>query len=278
MIVWITHVKVGHHQTPYTENFLDEFSFIKKVLYRLNFRTKKDKQMKCFHCKKELGDSLEIKFCHYCGELLCSQSQSHIKQSGVGNSIQQARGDIYNCYNNIKSEKTSHNNSPVLKKKWHKVTPLSKSILKIVCKVFAIPFFMLVVMLIVSSLKDVKSIFIDKNVVAQNHQHWLIWMVVSLFILLIIASTLYRIAKNKTIHFSPLPLLPSIVGWGEKIGFAKLEGQCTMCGGDLRFYAKPLEWIDDLDNGKRKITKRAAAAEYIRNPEHCWHIDSTCEF
>ena len=112
----------------------------------------------------------------------------------------------------------------------------------------------------------------------QNHQHWLRWLVVSLSILLVISLTLYRIAKNKTIHFFPLSLLPSIVGWGEKIGFAKLEGQCTTCGGNLRFYAKPVEWIDYPDTGKKKIIKRAAAAECVRNPEHWWWIDSTHEF
>lgn len=101
------------------------------------------------------------------------------------------------------------------------------------------------------------------------------WLIVflTLFILFVISVWLRRVTKRRTQHFSPWSFLPSITGWGGRIGLAKLQGECPKCGGDLRFYNKPVEWITDVQSGKIKVTRRAAAGECSRNPDHWWTVD-----
>lgn len=103
---------------------------------------------------------------------------------------------------------------------------------------------------------------------------WIISLFVLLF-LLVVTISLGRIAKHRTQHFSSWAFLPSITGWGGRIGLAKLQGDCPKCGGKLIFYDKPVEWISDVQSGRRKVTRRAAAAECTRNSDHWWTVDRT---
>lgn len=83
------------------------------------------------------------------------------------------------------------------------------------------------------------------------------------------------IASRRTQHLSRFSFLPALTGKDGRLGLARFEGTCTICGGKLRFYSKPLEWVENLDTGKRRITRRGLAGECRRNREHWWAIDST---
>lgn len=95
------------------------------------------------------------------------------------------------------------------------------------------------------------------------------------FLMLILVLTGLKIVRNRTQHFSPLHILPSVTGWGGRIGLARLEGSCPTCGGSLKFYNKPIEWLTYPQSGRKKVTRRAPAAECKRNPDHWWTVDPT---
>ena len=103
------------------------------------------------------------------------------------------------------------------------------------------------------------------------------WMIAFFAVVLLfaIAMWLRNVAKNRTQHFSPLSWLPTVTGWGGRIGLARLEGSCPIDGGRLRFYDKPVSWIHYPETGRRKVTERRMAAECVRNPDHCWPVDKT---
>lgn len=103
------------------------------------------------------------------------------------------------------------------------------------------------------------------------------WMIAFFVVvlLLVVALALRRVAKHRTQHFSPLPWLPTLTGWGGRIGLARLQGGCPIDGGKLRFYDKPTKWIDYPDTGRRKVTERRMAAECVRNADHWWPVDKT---
>jgi hypothetical protein len=94
-------------------------------------------------------------------------------------------------------------------------------------------------------------------------------------ILLLLFMELRRITKLRTQHFSAWPFLPSITGWGGKIGLAKLQGKCPKCDGNLKFYNRPTEWVTEHPSGRTRVSKRTAAAECSRNPDHWWTVDRT---
>lgn len=104
-----------------------------------------------------------------------------------------------------------------------------------------------------------------------------VWTIGLALIVLGLAVTLSlrRIAKHRTQQFFSLGWLPAVTGWGGRVGLAKLQGRCPNCGGSLRFYDKPMTWIDDLSTGKRKVTKRGMAAEWVKNDAHWWLVDKT---
>jgi len=102
---------------------------------------------------------------------------------------------------------------------------------------------------------------------------WMIaFFVVALLFVIVLA--LRGVAKHRTQHFSPLPWLPTLTGWGGRIGLARLQGECPIDGGKLRFYDKPSKWIDYTD-GRRKVTERRMAAECVKNADHWWPVDKT---
>lgn len=77
-------------------------------------------------------------------------------------------------------------------------------------------------------------------------------------------------------------LRPPFLGWalsgvGRCITLEKIRaGACPQCGGNMRYYNKPKEWIDYVDaNGKnrREATEHVPALECRRNSEHWYKVD-----
>lgn len=58
----------------------------------------------------------------------------------------------------------------------------------------------------------------------------------------------------------------------EKIHIEK----CPICGGKMKYFNKPVEWIDVLNSDgkiKREVTKRVPALQCKRNSEHWYRVD-----
>jgi hypothetical protein len=106
----------------------------------------------------------------------------------------------------------------------------------------------------------------------QSSRKWLL-AVVALLTLLAVVLGLRGAAKRRTQHFGPSSILPALTGWGGRIGIARFKGRCS-CGGRLRFYDKPIEWVENLETGKRlRVTKREVVAECARDPQHhVWRV------
>ena len=97
-----------------------------------------------------------------------------------------------------------------------------------------------------------------------------------LFIFSGIIFSLRKITKNQTRY--PLKFNYAISGVKKRLNIEKLHIEsCPECGGKLKYYNKPYEWLDSYDeNGnlkKRKITKRVPVLECKRNSEHFWYVD-----
>lgn len=102
------------------------------------------------------------------------------------------------------------------------------------------------------------------------------YMIISvvLFMLLLISISFRGITKNQTRH--PLMFNYAISGYGGRLTIEKLEiGKCPQCGGNMRYYNKPIEWVDHYIDGKikREVTKKTPALECRRNAEHWFRVD-----
>lgn len=96
-------------------------------------------------------------------------------------------------------------------------------------------------------------------------------MIIILILLFSILFSVRRIVKNQTRH--PLFLNFAISGYGKRLMIEKIHiDKCPQCGGKMKYYNKPLEWIEHGVN-KRTITKKAPFLECKRNPEHCYSVD-----
>lgn len=98
---------------------------------------------------------------------------------------------------------------------------------------------------------------------------------VVLFLLLMITLTVRRIANLQTRH--PLICNFAINGYGKKIVIEKIHiEKCPKCGGKMKYYNKPIEWVDKLYSDgkvKREVTKRIPVLECKRNSNHCYVVD-----
>lgn len=96
-----------------------------------------------------------------------------------------------------------------------------------------------------------------------------------LFLLLIITLNVRRIANLQTRH--PLICNFAINGYGKKIVIEKIHTeQCPKCGGKMKYYNKPIEWVDKLysyGKVKREVIKRIPVLECKRNPNHYYVVD-----
>lgn len=107
-----------------------------------------------------------------------------------------------------------------------------------------------------------------------ENQSYLIIFAILTF-LLITFIMLRRIVKNQTRH--PLLFNFAISGYGKRLILEKIHiDKCPQCGGNMKYYNKPVEWIDKhYSDGitKREITKRTPALECERNSEHWYRVD-----
>lgn len=113
---------------------------------------------------------------------------------------------------------------------------------------------------------------IMKNGINNNIYIFVFMVIVILFFITI---TLRKIAKYQTRY--PLIFNYAISGIGHRISLEKISiSQCPKCGGEMKYYNKPIEW-DDIyySNGskKRRVTKTTPALECKRNSEHWYRVD-----
>ena len=105
-------------------------------------------------------------------------------------------------------------------------------------------------------------------------QTYLIIFVICVF-LFVLFLNLRKIAK-KQIRV-PLILNYAISGYGGRIVLEKIHADaCPQCGGEMKYYNKPVEWIDKHyrdGRTKHEVTKRVPVLECKRNSEHCYVVD-----
>lgn len=97
-------------------------------------------------------------------------------------------------------------------------------------------------------------------------------------VLLIITMSFFALRRitKKQIR-KPIFLNYAISGYGERITIEKVNAnKCPICGGKMRYYNKPTEWIDrTYSDGKtkREVTQRKPVLECKRNHEHFYYVD-----
>lgn len=101
------------------------------------------------------------------------------------------------------------------------------------------------------------------------------WLFFIALMLLVIFITLRRIAKKQVRY--PLFCNLAISGCGKRIVIERIHiSKCPRCGGEMRYYNKPVEWLDHCIDGKvkREVTKRVPVLECKRNSEHYYRVDT----
>lgn len=95
--------------------------------------------------------------------------------------------------------------------------------------------------------------------------------------LFVLFFSLRRIVK-KQIRV-PLVLNYALSGCNGHLTLEKIHtDKCPQCGGKMKYYNKPVEWIYKYHSDgkiKREITKRIPVLECTRNSEHCYKVDPT---
>ncbi|MDD4850756.1 MAG: hypothetical protein PHO10_08660 [Gemmiger sp.] len=180
--------------------------------------------------------------------------------------VQFAAGDINN--GNLATEKNTAKYTP--KPMWR--SPFTLAILSWVSVIIGILGLFPVTWLIRNALNIFKGNFqLESNSSTQIDS--IVFAV--LVILFVLFFSLRRIAK-KQIRI-PLIFNYAINGYGKRITIEKINiDECPQCGGKMRYYNKPVEWIDThYSDGrtKREVTKRIPVLECKRNHEHCYSVD-----
>ncbi len=102
-----------------------------------------------------------------------------------------------------------------------------------------------------------------------------IFIFMAIVILFFITIALRKIAKYQTRY--PLIFNYAISGIGHRISLEKISiSQCPQCGGEMKYYNKPIEWEHVYySNGskKKRVTRTTPALECKRNSEHWYKVD-----
>lgn len=103
------------------------------------------------------------------------------------------------------------------------------------------------------------------------------WLIVfSVLILVLVVALNLRSVTSSQLR-KPLIFGWAVSGSGRRITLEKIvTGKCPQCGGKMRYYNKPVSWIDYIEpNGRqrRKVTERVPALECRRNPKHWGEVD-----
>ncbi|WP_159621109.1 hypothetical protein [Ruania rhizosphaerae] len=114
-----------------------------------------------------------------------------------------------------------------------------------------------------------------------SQTYWLLALFVCIVALVAVFAGL-RHVRNQTFQPPRLSTLPALAGVTDKrsrkrLALVRFSGNCIICNGQLRFYDKPVEWHDEVINGRRKriIDRREPAAECKKNPKHWYPMDIT---
>ncbi len=103
---------------------------------------------------------------------------------------------------------------------------------------------------------------------------WPIVLLVLILVLIVVLS-LRRVTSGQL--RKPLIFGWALSGSGRRITLEKIvAGKCPHCGGKMRYYNKPVQWIDHREaSGKqwREVTERVPALECKRNPKHWVEVD-----
>jgi len=106
---------------------------------------------------------------------------------------------------------------------------------------------------------------------------FVIWSIVFLILILILGLVLSLRHVTSGQLRKPLIFGWAVNGSGRRITLEKIcAGKCPRCGGKMRYYNKPLRWIDHIEaSGRqwREVTERVPALECKRNPKHWTEVD-----
>lgn len=203
-----------------------------------------------------------MKFCDQCGRPVGSQPSQNLNAPNSSGPNLQAGRDIY--YGPSTDEPT-----PACTTTWSWRSPVTMATLTWTSVGLGI-------IGILAGWKGLRSLFQFGTGAAGSGTPptWTLVMMLFAFLAVAVVLALRKLIKTGNQWFSPISWLPSITGWGGHLGLARHEGVCTLCGGRLRFYDKPVRW-NRYPNGRREVTERTMAAECTRNPDHWWHVDRT---
>lgn len=124
-------------------------------------------------------------------------------------------------------------------------------------------------------LKSVVDFFKSQDItsILEVQPYTILFMI--LILLFVIFLSLRRIVKNQTRY--PLLFNFAISGYGRRLTLEKIHiDKCPQCGGKMKYYNKPVEWVDKYYSDgrtKREFTKRVPVLECKRNAEHCYRVD-----
>ncbi|WP_339181945.1 hypothetical protein [Paenibacillus sp. FSL R5-0701] len=177
-----------------------------------------------------------------------------------------AAGDINNHYvPNTNNQEANYTPEPV----WR--SPFTLAILTWISFVITVGGLIPIVVKMVKNSLDIFNGEL-KPVVGFEFSIYLMAFVI-LIILLVILLSLRRIAKTETRH--PLFFNFAINGYDNRLTLEKIHShKCPKCGGEMKYYNKPVEWINRPNNDgsiKRKVTKKVPALECKRNPNEHWY-------
>ncbi len=176
-----------------------------------------------------------------------------------------AARDIINHIPNTYKQEAKYTAEPV----WR--SPVTMAILTWISFVIAIGGLIPIIAKMVKNSLDIFS-GTTRPVVGFEFSMYLIPFVI-LIILLVTLLSLRRIAKTQTRH--PLLFNFAINGYGNRLTLEKIHlHKCPECGGEMKYYNKPVEWINRPNNDgsiKRKVTKKVPALECKRNSDEHWY-------
>lgn len=224
--------------------------------------------MNCANPLCKAVSSPAVKFCPECGTPASGAGVSQHVSGGEGG----ISGRIYQAGGNIHIGEDKPESAGQYDAKWSWRSPVTMGILTWISVALG-------VLGVVAGWQGIAPLFESltdngPTLFEAPKPGWLITFGVA-FLLLVVVLGLRKVTKHRTQHFSPISWLPALTGWGGRVGLARFTGDCSICGGSLKFYDKPTQWIVNLETRKRKVTERRMAAECVNNEEHCWTIDKT---
>ena len=195
----------------------------------------------------------------------------------INSNVNNVSGNVFNGPTNIIAARNFSSQGPKLEKAatympepiWR--SPITMALLTwigfILSLIEIIPFYKIVEPLII--------LLTEKRIETnENHYLYVVFFVIVMFLLILIFR-LRTITKKETRQ--PLFFNYAISGIDGKITIEKIHiNNCPKCGGKMKYYNKPVEWVDrHYSNGRtiREIKKRTPVLQCRRNPEHCYKVD-----